>query len=40
VFSLDDLEFVAIVPPQLPGEFSALVAGISDDNPDVREREA
>jgi hypothetical protein len=26
--------------PQLAGEFSTLMAGISDDDPDVREREA
>jgi len=33
VLSFDDLEFVAIMSPRLIGEFSALMAGVSDDDP-------
>ena len=40
VLSFDDLEFIAVMSPQLTGQFSALMAGISDDDPDVGEREA
>jgi hypothetical protein len=33
-------EFVAVMSPQLPGEFSALMAGVSDDDSDIGERKA
>ena len=36
----DDPEFVAVTPPQLLRELSALVAGVSDDGPNFVEREA
>jgi hypothetical protein len=36
----DDLEVVAVMPLYFSRELSTLMAGVSDDSPNVREREA